>query len=65
MIHKSYKYKIYPNKTKQLKLNKTFGCTRFIWNKNVESFNNHSEFRSSTEYRKEYEFLQEISMERN
>lgn len=61
MIHKSYKYRIYPNKTQQVKLNKTFGCTRFIWNKNVESFNNHSEFRSSTEYRKEYEFLQEIS----
>ena len=30
--HKSYKFRIYPNVEQQNKINKTFGCTRFIWN---------------------------------
>lgn len=58
---RAYKYRIYPNKAQQIKLAKTFGCVRFIWNKNVEIFNNRGEFKTSTEYRNEFEFLKEVS----
>ena len=30
---KAYKYRIYPNKEQQKYFAKTFGCTRFIYNK--------------------------------
>ena len=29
---KAYKYRIYPNEEQEIQLNKTFGCTRFIYN---------------------------------
>lgn len=61
MKTKSYKFRIYPNKTQKVQLSKTFGCVRFLWNKNVESWNNKSEFKSSTEYRIDYDFLREVS----
>lgn len=38
---KSFKYRIYPNKSQQILLAKTFGCVRVIWNANVESFNSY------------------------
>lgn len=57
----SYKYRIYPNKTQKEMLSKTFGCVRFLWNKNVEVFNNKGEFKSSTLYREEFDFLREVS----
>lgn len=58
---KAYKYRIYPNKSQQIKLAKTFGCVRFLWNKNVEVFNEQGDFKTSTKYRKEYDFLKEVS----
>ncbi len=30
---KAYKYRIYPNKEQRVLLQKTFGCTRFMWNR--------------------------------
>ena len=30
---KAYKYRIYPNKGQKTYLAKTFGCTRFVYNK--------------------------------
>ena len=38
---KSFKYRIYPNKSQEILLSKTFGCIRVIWNANVESFNSY------------------------
>ena len=38
---KSFKYRIYPNKSQEILLSKTFGCVRVIWNTNVESFNSY------------------------
>lgn len=32
MINKSYKFRIYPNKEQEILIQKTFGCTRFIYN---------------------------------
>ena len=31
-IYKTYKFRIFPNKTQETLLNKTFGCTRFVFN---------------------------------
>ena len=38
--HKAYKFRLYPTQTQKVLLNKTFGCVRFVWNYNVECFNN-------------------------
>ena len=38
---KSFRYRIYPNKSQEILLSKTFGCIRVIWNANVESFNSY------------------------
>ncbi|HIS90052.1 MAG TPA: helix-turn-helix domain-containing protein, partial [Candidatus Faecisoma merdavium] len=31
-IYKAYKFRLYPNKIQQHLINKTLGCTRFIYN---------------------------------
>lgn len=38
---RSYKYRMYPNKTQEELLAKTFGCVRVIWNACVDSFNSY------------------------
>ena len=38
-MHKSYKFRIYPNKSQEELLSRTFGCVRFLWNKHVAAFN--------------------------
>lgn len=40
---KAFKYRIYPNKSQEILLSKTFGCVRLIWNANVASFNSYDE----------------------
>ena len=32
-INKAYKFRIYPNKKQEILINKTFGCSRFVYNK--------------------------------
>lgn len=58
---KSYKFRIYPNKTQVKKLEQTFGCCRFVWNQYVEMFNNGEKLKSITELKKEFVFLNEVS----
>ena len=41
-IHKSYKFRMYPNHTQKVLLAKTFGCVRFVWNKCVEAFESYN-----------------------
>lgn len=31
-INYTYKFRLYPNQTQQIMINKTFGCCRFIYN---------------------------------
>ncbi|WP_415841337.1 helix-turn-helix domain-containing protein, partial [Paenibacillus alkaliterrae] len=31
-VHKAYKFRIYPNKKQAILMNKTIGCTRFVFN---------------------------------
>lgn len=40
-IKRSYKYRMYPNKTQEELLAKTFGCVRVMWNACVDSFNSY------------------------
>lgn len=39
MIKKAYKYRIYPNKSQEVMLLRTFGCVRVVWNACVDAFN--------------------------
>lgn len=32
MIHKAYKFRIYPNQAQAILINKTIGCSRFVFN---------------------------------
>ena len=32
-IYKAYKFRIYPNREQKIMIDKTFGCTRFVFNK--------------------------------
>ena len=67
-ILKAFKYRIYPTKTQESLLNKTFGCVRFIWNHNVEIFNkfdknltSQEQPLTSTQLRNEFEWMKEVS----
>lgn len=39
-MYKAYKYRIYPNKEQQAKMNQFFGCCRFVYNKCIEWYSN-------------------------
>ena len=65
---KAYKFRLYPNKEQEVLLNKTFGCVRYAWNQNVANFLTYDKeknptpvFKTSTELRKEIEWMQEVS----
>jgi len=65
---RAYKYCLVPNVKQSISLNKTMGCVRYYWNKQVESFNSYDKetnpvvsFKTSTEIRKENEWMQEVS----
>lgn len=65
---KSYKYRLQPNIKQSVLLNKTFGCVRYFWNKQVESFNSYDKetnaaiiFKTSTEVRNENKWMKEVS----
>jgi putative transposase len=65
---KAYKYRIYPNNTQKVLLAKTFGCVRFFWNNQVAVFNSYDKevnpslvYKTSTQIRKEYEWMKEVS----
>ncbi|MBE1304202.1 IS200/IS605 family element transposase accessory protein TnpB [Clostridium botulinum] len=68
---KAYKYRIYPNKEQKLYFAKTFGCTRFVYNKmltdRIKSYKENkdldikqSKYPTPAQYKKEFEWLKEI-----
>ena len=63
---KAYKYRIYPNLEQKEYLAKTFGCTRFIYNKMLaDKIEYHKETgkmlkNTPAQYKKEFEWLKEI-----
>ena len=69
-MEKSYKYRIYPNKTQQELIQKTFGCVRFVYNyyldkrikayqENKTSLNYYDCCKDLTSLKKELEWLRE------
>ena len=63
---KAYKYRLYPNLEQREYLVKTFGCTRFIYNKmladKIEYYKETGEMLKNTpaQYKKEFEWLKEV-----
>ena len=66
-MYKSFKFRIYPNKEQTILLNKSFGCTRFVYNyylsnikenKYQDAYSNISDYVNYLKY--EYVFLQEV-----
>ena len=63
---KAYKYKLYSNLEQREYLVKTFGCTRFIYNKmladKIEYYKETGEMLKNTpaQYKKEFEWLKEV-----
>ena len=69
-MYKAYKYRIYPNKEQQTKMNQFFGCCRFVYNKCIEWYSNaYKSWKENgtnigktpllTEFKNDYEFLKE------
>ncbi len=68
LIKRSYKYRMYPNKTQEELLAKTFGCVRIVWNACVDSFNSYDketnpnpEFPTKSDLVIEKPWLNEVS----
>ncbi|SDJ22732.1 putative transposase [Alteribacillus bidgolensis] len=40
VVHKAYKFRIYPNKTQEVLIAKTIGCSRFVFNHFLAKWNN-------------------------
>jgi len=72
-IFKTFKFRIYPTKNQEILLNKTFNCTRFIYNTmlserksvyaklkdNRDELKNYK-YRTESEFKKEMEWLKEV-----
>ncbi len=65
-ILKAHKVRLYPNESQQIFFAKSFGCTRFIWNKMLNDKIEHYK-KTKTElkntpahYKKEFEWLKEV-----
>lgn len=66
MKYKAFKFRLYPTTEQKTLLSKTFGCVRFVWNKAVDAFNSYGsenvvEEKTTTELRREYDWLREVS----
>ncbi len=65
-ILKAYKVRLHPNEDQQIFFAKSFGCTRFIWNKMLNDKIEHykktkTELKNTpAQYKKEFEWLKEV-----
>lgn len=68
---KAYKYRIYPTSEQRLYLAKTFGCTRFVYNKmladRIKSYEENKDldikkvkYPTPSQYKEEYPWLKEV-----
>lgn len=68
---KAYKYRLYPNEKQKVYFAKTFGCTRFIYNKmlddRIKSYEENKEldikkikYPTPAQYKKEFSWLKEV-----
>lgn len=67
---KAYKYRLYPNKEQRIYLAKTFGCTRFVYNRmladRIKSYDENKDldikaikYPTPAQYKKEFLWLKE------
>ena len=63
MNKKAYKFRIYPNSTQEVLLNKTFGCVRYAWNDWVSNFNKDNDrvFKTPKEFRDDLVWMKEVA----
>ena len=70
-MEKAYKFRIYPNKEQEILIQKTFGCTRFVYNhylaKRIALYENENKSLSygscsadMTQLKKEIDWLKEV-----
>lgn len=72
-MNKAFKYRIYPNKEQKILINKTFGCTRFIYNQMLADrkkiYNLYKDDKEAlkqqryplpADYKEEYPWLREV-----
>ena len=70
-MEKAYKFRVYPNKIQRELIEKTFGCTRFVYNyylsKRIELYKNNKESLSYTKcsedltkLKQKFEWLKEV-----
>ena len=65
-MNKAYKFRLYPKKEQQVLFAKTFGCTRFIWNKMLAEKQEYykkekkSIYLTPAKYKKEFNWLKEV-----
>ena len=63
---KSYKFRLYPNLDQRILFEKTFGCSRFIWNQMLADRKAHYEKTGKSlqntpaQYKKEFPWLKEV-----
>lgn len=68
-MHKAYKLRLYPNKTQEVLLNKTFGSVRLVWNtllaKNLKGYEEQGKSWkqdfNTTQLKTDFDFLKEVS----
>ena len=68
-MHKAYKLRLYPNKTQEVLLNKTFGSVRLVWNtllaKNLKGYEEQGKSWkqdfNTTPLKTDFDFLKEVS----
>ncbi len=65
-MHKSYRFRIYPDKMQKIYLAKSFGCVRFLYNKmladriDIYKTDKGRKYFSVSHYKKEFPFLKEV-----
>ena len=66
IIHKAYKFRLYPTKEQETLIHKTFGCTRFVYNycldlkRNNKHLTKFDLIKELPNLKKEYLFLREV-----
>ena len=66
IIHKAYKFRMYPTKEQEALIHKTFGCTRFVYNycldlkRNNKHLTKFDLIKELPRLKKEYPFLREV-----
>jgi len=66
MTFKAFKFRIEPNKEQQVLINKTLGCTRFLYNRMLDEkqvkykAKDKSKTKTEKEYKKDFDWLKEV-----